>query len=54
MKDRSDKGSKKDKDPSKLTCLFDSDDIESYLTTFEQMMKVVGIDTAHWAYKLAA
>ena len=53
LKDKPDKDSKKDKDPIKLTRLSDSDDIESYVTTLERLMKVYEIDSARWAYKLA-
>ena len=36
MQERSEKDDKKDKDPVKLTCLSDSDDIESYLYYFRK------------------
>ena len=41
---------KRDTDPIKLTRLADSDDIESYLTTFERMMKAYEVDNARWAF----
>ena len=37
----------------KLTKLTESEDIEAFLTTFERMMQVYGVDEACWAYKLA-
>ena len=37
----------------KLTRLTEKDDIEAYLTTFEQMMEVYGIRKEKWAYKLS-
>lgn len=37
----------------KLTKLADSDDIEAYLTTFERLMAVCGVDRARWSYMLA-
>ena len=39
-----------DKLKSKLT---ERDDIEAYLTTFERIMVVHGVDRSRWAYKLA-
>ena len=37
----------------KLSKLTERDDIEAYLTTFERIMVVRGIDRSGWAYKLA-
>jgi len=37
----------------KLTKLTDSDDIESYLTTFERMMTAYNVPNSRWAFKLA-
>ena len=53
MTERSESDEKKDNDHVKLTRLSDSDDIESYLTTFERMMAAYNIDNSKWAYKLA-
>lgn len=36
-----------------LTKLSDKDDIEAYLTTFERMMTVYGVEERRWAIKLA-
>ena len=40
-------------DQLKLTKLLESEDIESYLTTFERMMQVYHVDEERWAFKLA-
>ena len=40
-------------DPLKLTKLTETEDIESYLTTFERMMQVYHVDEERWAFKLA-
>ena len=48
-----DKDAKRDSDSIKLTRLTEADDIESYLTTFERMMKAYEVDTTRWAFKLA-
>ena len=53
VRGHTEKEAKKDSDPMKLTRLTEADDIESYLTTFERMMKAYEIDTARWAFKLA-
>ena len=37
----------------KLTKLTDRDDIEAFLTTFERMMAVFGVDRGRWSYMLA-
>ena len=37
----------------KLTKLTEQDDIEAFLTTFERMMGVFGIEKKRWAFKLA-
>ena len=37
----------------KLTRLTDADDTESYLTTFERLMKAYEVDKVRWAFKLA-
>ena len=37
----------------KLSTLMEWDDIKAYLTTFERIMVVHGIDRSRWAYKLA-
>ena len=50
VRGHAEKGAKQNSDSMKLTRLSDSDDIESYLTTFERLMKP---DTARWAFKLA-
>ena len=47
------KDAKRNSNPMKLTRLTDVDDIESYLTMFERMMKAYEVDTARWAFKLA-
>ena len=51
--DRKDKEYKKVSDIPKLTRLSDSDDIESYLTTFERMMTVYEVAPEKWAFNLA-
>ena len=43
----------RDRDRVKLTKLTDSDDNESYLTTFERMMAAYSILYSQWAFKLA-
>ena len=53
VSERDEKVAKRDPDPVKLTRLSDTDDIESYLTTFERVMKAHGIEAARWPYKLA-
>ena len=53
VSEREEKVAKSDPDPVKLTRLSDTDDIESYLTTFERIMKAYEVDPARWAYKLA-
>ena len=53
VRGHTEKDAKRDSDPMKLTRLTDVDDIESYLTTFERMMKAYEVDTARWAFKLA-
>ena len=40
-------------DKLKLSKLTERDDIEAYLTTFERIMVVHGVDRSRWAYKLA-
>ena len=40
-------------DPLKLTKLTETENIESYLTTFERMMHVYNVDEEQWAFKLA-
>ena len=50
VRGHAEKEAKQNSDSMKLTRLSDSDDIESYLTTFERLMKA---DTARWAFKLA-
>ena len=42
-----------DRDRVKLTKLTDSDDIGSYLTTFERMMAAYSILYSQWAFKPA-
>ena len=37
----------------RLTKLTETEDIESYLTTFEGMMEVHGIEEDRWAFRLA-
>jgi hypothetical protein len=37
----------------KLTKLTESEDIEAYLTTFERMMGVYGVEEDRWAFQLA-
>ena len=37
----------------KLTKLTEEDDVEAYLTTFEQMMAMFGVERTRWAYMLA-
>ena len=39
-------------DQLKLTKLLESEDIESYLMTFEKMMQVYHVDEERWAFKL--
>ena len=53
VRGHTEKDAKRDSDPMKLTRLTDVDDIESYLTTFERMMKGYEVDTARWVFKLA-
>ena len=53
MHSKPDKNPGKETDPVKLNCLLDSNDIESYLTKFECIMKVHEIDVARLSYKLA-
>ena len=47
------KEARKDADGIKLTRLTETDDIESYLTTFERLMKAYEIKESRWAFKLA-
>ena len=42
------------KDKLILTRVTDKDDIESYLTTLERIMRAYEVDTSRWAFKLAA
>ena len=37
----------------KVMRLTDTDDIESYLTTFERLMKAYEVDKERWTFKLA-
>ena len=50
---RAEKDSKRDSEPLKLARLSPTDDIESYLTTFERMIKAYSIDESCWTFKLA-
>ena len=47
------RAAKRDSDTMKLTRLTETDDIESYLTTFERMLTAYEVDKARWAFKLA-
>ena len=47
------KEAKRDTEPLKLTKLSETDDIESYLTTFERLMTAYEVEANRWAYKLA-
>ena len=40
-------------DQLKLTKLSESEDIESYIATFERMMQVHAVEEARWAFRLA-
>ena len=37
----------------RLSCLLDSDDIKSYLITFEKSMEAYEVDKKHWSFLLA-
>ena len=50
---RAEKKLERETEPIKLKRLTDSDDIESYLTTFERMMQAYKVDGSRWALKLA-
>ena len=49
VRGQAEKEAKWDSDPMKLTRLTEADDIESYLTTFERMVKVYEVNTTRWA-----
>ena len=53
VRGHAEKGAKQNSDSMKPTRLSNSDDIESYLMTFERLMKAYEVDTARWAFKLA-
>ena len=44
---------RRENEPVKLTRLTETDDIESYLTIFERMMREYGVDEARWVFQLA-
>ena len=46
-------GSSESRDKLVLSKFAEGDDIEAYLTTFERMMTVYGVDESRWAIKLA-